>query len=308
MTGPGASTQRGAASAGTPRESDSPFAVPLPVPAPALCGPGLRPSGLWRGKIVLNVVPSSHVGPCNALLALPFTDLSSSPGAPAVPHAPDSVQKLGSNLVQSLGGVLRTCVPHAAAALQPTAVPNTWVDSESDELKPTATESSTGSTSPACSYSSTLLSVEDVASLLAMPEVDEHARAGTWSDSRLLTPSSVPRTESSRRRKARDATTKLAQGRGGAAVAGSDIQRRCVQCHTTTSPKWRCNMTLCNACGLRNRAKVRVRLSLRLLPSPEAHVSPRTPRALAEHKGNEKLRHRKRREPHLRAAASTRLF
>uniref|UniRef100_A0A7S0NRT5 GATA-type domain-containing protein n=1 Tax=Calcidiscus leptoporus TaxID=127549 RepID=A0A7S0NRT5_9EUKA len=28
-------------------------------------------------------------------------------------------------------------------------------------------------------------------------------------------------------------------------------QRRCCSCGTTTTPKWRCGMTLCNACGLR---------------------------------------------------------
>ena len=28
--------------------------------------------------------------------------------------------------------------------------------------------------------------------------------------------------------------------------------RQCVACGTTQTPKWRCGMTLCNACGLRN--------------------------------------------------------
>lgn len=32
--------------------------------------------------------------------------------------------------------------------------------------------------------------------------------------------------------------------------------RRCMACGTTETPKWRCSMTLCNACGLRNAKRV----------------------------------------------------
>lgn len=31
-----------------------------------------------------------------------------------------------------------------------------------------------------------------------------------------------------------------------------EVQRHCLSCGTTQTPKWRCAMTLCNACGLRN--------------------------------------------------------
>ena len=35
-----------------------------------------------------------------------------------------------------------------------------------------------------------------------------------------------------------------------------DSGRTCSTCGTSTTPKWRCGMTLCNACGLRTSKKV----------------------------------------------------
>jgi len=44
--------------------------------------------------------------------------------------------------------------------------------------------------------------------------------------------------------------------RQGGSLSAADMEdsgnRQCVACGTTQTPKWRCGMTLCNACGLRN--------------------------------------------------------
>lgn len=41
-------------------------------------------------------------------------------------------------------------------------------------------------------------------------------------------------------------------GKGEEKDQGQCAQRQCQSCGTTTTPKWRCGMTLCNACGLRS--------------------------------------------------------
>ena len=46
--------------------------------------------------------------------------------------------------------------------------------------------------------------------------------------------------------------------------------RKCAACGTTSTPKWRCAMTLCNACGLRNSKRVRAR---RAILAPPAHLA-----------------------------------
>ena len=42
----------------------------------------------------------------------------------------------------------------------------------------------------------------------------------------------------------------------GPEMDANGVERRCLVCGTTETPKWRCGMTLCNACGLRNAKRV----------------------------------------------------
>lgn len=56
---------------------------------------------------------------------------------------------------------------------------------------------------------------------------------------------------------------------------GEASYRQCLRCGTTESPKWRCQMTLCNACGLRE-SHGRGRGAMRPLPVPTAKPGPRS--------------------------------
>mmetsp|Transcript_60473 Transcript_60473/g.107149 ORF Transcript_60473/g.107149 Transcript_60473/m.107149 type:complete len:225 (+) Transcript_60473:117-791(+) len=48
---------------------------------------------------------------------------------------------------------------------------------------------------------------------------------------------------------------KAAKRQKASGHASDEFGRMCTSCGTTTTPKWRCGMTLCNACGLRNAKK-----------------------------------------------------
>ena len=49
--------------------------------------------------------------------------------------------------------------------------------------------------------------------------------------------------------------------------------RQCIACGTTSTPKWRCGMTLCNACGKRYKER-KAPPSTGDMPGPDARALP----------------------------------